>query len=165
MGGGHDNAMLKRSVVFSVKSERQGDQLRTVATLQNKQPHSLPTGAPFRNIYMILTAYDDAGNVLWQNAEDHPVKDDPTAYFNYSLLDDAGAHTSPPKAKAVGPDNRLKAFETRQLVYEIPANNVSLVRGELFYNLLWPELAERFSKKLPENLTAPQSIAFAEVKL
>jgi nitrate/TMAO reductase-like tetraheme cytochrome c subunit len=165
MGGGHDNAMLERGVVFSLTADAQGGTLKTVARLQNKQPHSLPTGAPFRNIYMILTAYDESGNVLWQNTKGHPINDDPQAYFNYELLDDKGMHTSPPKAKSVGPDNRLKAFETRELTYDIPAKGVALVRGELFYNLLWPELAKKFSKKLPENLTAPQSIAFAEVKL
>lgn len=44
MGGGHDPAILKRSVVFDLSSERQGDILRTTATLKNQQPHSLPTG-------------------------------------------------------------------------------------------------------------------------
>ncbi len=62
MGGGHDPAILRRSVVFDVNSERQGDILRTTVMLKNQQPHSLPTGAPFRNIHMILTAYDKEGN-------------------------------------------------------------------------------------------------------
>jgi hypothetical protein len=54
MTGGHGDAMLKRSVVFTLDSSKQGDRLKTTVTLKNMQPHSLPTGAPFRNIYMKL---------------------------------------------------------------------------------------------------------------
>ena len=165
MGGGHDQAMLEKGFIFSVTSNKSGDMLRTRVTLENKLPHSLPTGAPFRNIYMKLTAYDDAGNVVWQNFEDHPVIEDPKAYFNYELLDAEGVHTSPPSSKSVGADNRLDAFETRTLEYDIPAKSVTLVRGELFYNLLWPELQKAFKDKFPQPLTTPQSVAFSEVKI
>jgi len=164
MGGGHDPAMLKRSVVFSVDSQKEGDKLETVVTMKNKQAHSLPTGAPFRNIYMKLTAYDADGNIVWQNAKGHPAKEDPRAYLMLELLDDTGAHTSPPMATRLGPDTRLKAYETRTLSYSIPAKNVALVRGELFYNLLWPELVKKFDK-LPKDLTKPVSIAMSEVRL
>lgn len=163
MGGGHDSAMLKRAVVFYVSSEADGENLKTVVTMENKQPHSLPTGAPFRNMYVKLTAFDASGEVLWQNAEGHPGKEDAQAYMMYELLDDSGAHTTPPKATSLGPDTRLKAFETRQLNYSIPARDVAVVRGELFYNLLWPGLVEKFTK-LPEDLVAPVSIAMSEVK-
>ena len=163
MGGGHDSAMLKRAVIFAISSEADGDQLQTTATIENKQPHSLPTGAPFRNIYLKLTAYNSSGEVLWENAEGHPGKTDPQAYFMYELLDDTGAHTTPPKATKLGPDTRLKAFEKRVLSYSIPAKDVALVRGELFYNLLWPGLVKKFTK-LPPDLVAPMPIAMSEVK-
>jgi hypothetical protein len=39
-----------------------------------------------------------------------------------------------------------------------------LVRGELYYNLLWPGLVEKFSH-LPEDLTAPVLIAEAETEI
>lgn len=164
MGGGHDIAMLRRSVVFSVSSEKQGDKLNTVVTMKNKQSHSLPTGAPFRNIYMKLTAYDANGKVLWENAKGHPAKEDPKAYLMYELLDDKGVHAPPPMATKLGLDSRLKAYETRNLTYDIPAKNVTLVRGELFYNLLWPGLVKKFTK-LPKDLTAAMPIAMSEVKL
>ena len=131
--------------------------------MKNKQPHSLPTGAPFRNIFLKLTAYDANGKVLWENAKGHPAKEDPQAYLMYELLDDKDVHAAPPMAKKLGPDTRLKAFETRNLTYSIPAKNVAVVRGELFYNLLWPELVEKFTK-LPKDLTAPMPIAMSEVK-
>ncbi len=46
-------------------------------------------------------------------------------------------------------------------MYEIPAKGVKLVRGELYYNLLWPGLVQKFSH-LPQDLTAPILIASAE---
>jgi hypothetical protein len=165
MGGGHDHAMLKRSVVFAVESKKKGDKLETVVSMKNKQAHSMPTGAPFRNLHLKLTAYDADGNVVWENAKGHPGKDDPQAYLMLELLDDTGKRTSPPLATQLGEDTRLKAYEERNLNYSIPAENVALVRGELFYSLLWPELSKKFSEKLPAELTAPVSIAMSEVKI
>ena len=165
MGGGHDHTMLRSSIVFSIDASKKGQNIEAVASLKNKQPHSLPTGAPFRNIYMVLTAFDAGGNVVWVNAKNHPREDDPKAYFNYEITDDQGVHTSPPKATKLGPDNRLDPYETRNLTYVIPAKDVALVRGEVFYNLLWPELNKKFGKVLPKDLTSPVSIALSEVKM
>ncbi len=164
MGGGHDPAILKRAVVFDLNSTLEGGKLLTSVFLKNQQPHSLPTGAPFRNIYLKLTAYDKEGNVVWENAQGHPAKSDPQAYLVYALADDQGNPASPPTATKLGKDTRLKPYEARTLVYEIPAKGVMLVRGELYYSLLWPGLVSKF-KHLPEDLTAPVSIAVAEVKL
>ncbi len=161
MGGGHDHAMLRRSVVFDVDSKLDGDVLKTSVYLKNQQPHAMPTGAPFRNIYVKLTAYDDTGEPIWQNAEDHPAKSDPQAYLSYALKDDEGMPAPPPKATQPGDDTRLKPHEERVLEYEIPAEGVALVRGELYYNLLWPSLVEKFSH-LPEDLTEPVLIAESE---
>jgi len=161
MGGGHDPAILKRSVVFDLTTETQGDKLIAKVLLKNQQPHSLPTGAPFRNIYLKLTAYDANGEVLWQNAEGHPGEKDPQAYLVYVLADDEGKPAPPPTATKLGEDTRLKPHETRSLSYEIPAAGVVLVRGELFYNLLWPQLAQKFDQ-LPEEVKAPVLIAEAE---
>ncbi|MEW8029241.1 MAG: multiheme c-type cytochrome [Candidatus Thiodiazotropha sp.] len=164
MGGGHNHAMLKRSVVFTVDAVKTGDSLNATVKLKNMQPHSLPTGAPFRNIYLKLAAYDASGNVVWQNAEGHPAKSDSKAYFAYLLADDKGDPAMPPTATQLGVDSRLKPYEERILSYKIPAKDAVLVRGELFYNLLWPVLVEKF-KHLPEDLVAPESIAIAEVNL
>lgn len=161
MGGGHSQAILQRSVVFDISSEAAGDKIRTTVLLKNQQPHSLPTGAPFRNIYMVLTAYDKDGNPVWTSADGHPAKADPQAYLVYALADDEGKPAGPPVATKLGKDTRLKPYEERTLVYEIPAKGVVLVRGELYYNLLWPELVKKF-KHLPEELKASVLIASAE---
>jgi len=163
MGGGHSKPMMKRAIIFTVDSVLDGDNLKTTVVMNNKLPHVLPTGAPFRNLYMKLTAYDAAGKVLWENSKGHPAKEDPQAYMKYEIQDDKGAPTSPPLATKVGPDTRLKPFEKRELSYSIPAKDVVVVRGELFYNLLWPGLVKKFTQ-LPEDLTAPMPIAMSEVK-
>jgi hypothetical protein len=161
MGGGHDPAMLKRAVIFDVDTVTDGDTIKTTVYLKNQLPHSMPTGAPFRNIFVKLTAYDESGNPVWQNAEGHPAKSDPQAYLSYALTDDAGMPAPPPTATKPGDDTRLKPHEERTLEYEIPAEGVALVRGELFYNLLWPGLIEQFAH-LPEDLKEPTLVAVAE---
>lgn len=161
MGGGHDKAMLKRSVVFDVITTQEGDKIKAQVLLKNQQPHSLPTGAPFRNIYVKLTAYNNKGEVVWENAAGHPGESDPQAYLVYVMADDAGKPAPPPEATKLGKDTRLKPHEERTLSYEIPAKGVALVRGELYYNLMWPQLAKRF-EQLPAELRAPILIAEAE---
>lgn len=161
MGGGHNHSILKRSVVFDIDTESVGDVLKTLVYLKNQQPHAMPTGAPFRNLYLKLTAYDESGNPVWQNAEGHPGKEDPQAYFSYGLSDDDDMPAAPPTATKPGDDTRLKPHEERTLDYQIPATGVVLVRGELYYNLLWPGLVQKFSH-LPSDLTEPVLIAESE---
>lgn len=162
MGGGHSLTMLQRSVVFYMDSKKEGDKIKSVITMQNKQPHTMPTGAPFRNLHLKVTAYDKSGNVVWENAKGHPGKTDKQAYLRLVLVDDEGKPTAPPTAKDQGEDNRLKAFETRELNYDIPAEDVVLVRAELYYNLLWPGLVKKFGNKIPSDVTAPKLISTSE---
>lgn len=165
MGGGHNMGMLQRSVMFMLNSDKKGDKIKSTVTITNKQPHTMPTGAPFRNIYMKIAAYDKSGNVVWENAKGHPGKEDPQAFMYMTLKDDKDQPTAPPTAKKLGDDTRLKAFEARDLSYEIPAKDVVLVRAELYYNLLWPGLVKKFEKKIPADVMAPKLIATAENSL
>jgi len=161
MGGGHHEAMLKRSIVFDLTTQARDDRIEAQVWISNLQPHAMPTGAPFRNLYLKLAAYDANGDLLWENAPGHPAKDDPQAYFAYGLADDQGKPAPPPTATRAGEDSRLQPHETRELTYAIPARDVVLVRGELYYNLLWPSLVEKFSH-LSEELTEPVLIAVSE---
>lgn len=162
MGGGHNMGMLQRSVVFSMKSEKNGDKIQSTISMTNKQPHTMPTGAPFRNMFLKVAAYDKSGNVVWENAKGHPAKTDKKAYMYYELQDAQGKPTAPPTAKKAGADTRLKAFEKRDLKYDIPAKDVVLVRAELYYNLLWPGLVKKFGNKIPKDVTEPKLIAASE---
>jgi len=80
------------------------------------------------------------------------------------LLKGEGKPTSPPKAKSLGPDNRLEPYEIRVLSFDIPTADVVLVRAELHYNLLWPSLKQKLSF-LPEHLLESKEMAFAESRL
>jgi hypothetical protein len=163
MGGGHDGGMLKRSVVFTMTTEQATDKLIVTAKMKNQQPHALPTGAPFRNIVLRISAYDSEGNVVWENTPDYLTKEDPKAYLAYLLADDAGKDAMPPTATQLGSDTRLRPHEERVIGYEIPAKNVALVRGEVRYNLLWKVLADKF-KHLPDKLRSSRVIAVAEAR-
>ena len=165
MGGGHNLGMLKRSVVLDVTAAKDGDTVNATVYLENLQPHTMPTGAPFRNIYVKVTALNADGEPVWQNAEAHPAETDPSAYLHLVLLDGEGKPTTPPKAMSQGPDNRLKPFEKRELAYAIPAEGVASVRAELYYALLWPSLVKNMRGKLPDELLDERRFTFAEAKL
>jgi hypothetical protein len=79
----------------------------------------------------------------------------------YGLADDKGMPAPPPTATRPGEDTRLKPQETREIAYEIPSEGVVLVRGELYYNLMWPSLVEKFSQ-LPTELKDPVLVAEVE---
>jgi hypothetical protein len=164
MGGGHDVAMLKRAVRLDLKARKDGANLLIEAEMENLQPHNVPTGAPFRNAFLKVTALDRDGKVLWQSFKKSVAKEDPMAFLVYTLTDDENHPAPPPKATRPGINTRLKPFETRLLGYKISADGVDSVRAELFYNLLWPGLVEKM-KTLPEELKAPKLMAWAEVKL
>lgn len=161
MGGGHSKDVLSRAALFDVATTKADGKVTAKVRIKNQQPHSLPTGAPFRNMFVKLTAYNDKGEAVWESAKGHPAESDPQAYFSYSMVDDAGKPAPPPMATKPGPDSRLKPHEDRTLTYEIPATGVVLVRGELYYGLLWPELAKKFSQ-LPEEVRTPVLVAAVE---
>ena len=71
-------------------------------------------------------------------------------------------HPDPFQGTGVESDPENAALCGHALCDDIPAKGVVLVRGELYYNLLWPVLVEKF-KHLPADLTAPMLIADAEV--
>lgn len=87
MGGGHDIAILKRSIRLDINTKKTGSNLSVDVIIENLQPHDVPTGAPFRNAYLKLTALDKKANTVWKNYKNHPAKEDPKAYFSYSILE------------------------------------------------------------------------------
>jgi hypothetical protein len=161
MHGGHHPPTIKRAGVFTLDALPRDGVLEVRASLYNNLPHTLPTGAPFRNMQLKVTAYNAQGQALWDNYQAE--RADPSAYLAYQLSDEAGHPANPQTATRAGPDNRLKPDETRSWTYEIPARDVALVRGEVYYSLLWPELAQKLAH-LPEALRTPRLVWFAEAK-
>lgn len=165
MAGGHDGKMITRGIALSMETQREGDTIKATLTVRNRLPHAYPTGAPFRNFFIRIATYDKDGQMLWKNYEVHPIKDDPKAAFWYTLGDEAGKPTMPPKATQVLADTRLKPNEVRTLEYEIPVKpGTSILRAEALYDLLLPPIKANMKGKLPEELLTPKLAASAEVR-
>jgi len=162
MLGGHSKEMVTQGVLLSLASK---SKQQVVVTLENKLPHNFPTGAPFRNVFLRITAYDAAGKVAWSNTASHPIQDDKKSVLMYALGDDEGKPASPPKATQVMYDSRLKPLESRVIHYELPQSNIVKVKAELFYDLLLPALKKKFSEKIPVELRQSNLIATEEITL
>jgi hypothetical protein len=168
MLGGHSETMLARAMVVTLVIEPQADKLKTTVHLQNMLPHSFPTGVPFRKVYMKLTAYDDEDELLWGNFKTYPPvdNDDPQAVFNVVLGDKAGQPTPLGfNATRLLSDSRFKPYEVRDLTYQIPSENVAIIRAEVIYSLLTPELIEKLSDNLTGDLMSPVVAAIAEMRI
>jgi hypothetical protein len=167
MAGGHDGKMITRGIAMEMDMERNGDTIDVKLTVRNRLPHSYPTGAPFRNFYIRLAAYDESGKELWKNYKVHPIKDDPKSAFWYTIGDvEKGKPTPPPFATGVLNDSRLAPNETRELAYQIPAQEeIAIIRAEALYDLLLPPMKAQMKDKLPRELLQSKLAASAEVRI
>ena len=162
MLGGHSKEMVTQGVLLSLASK---SKQQLAVTLKNQLPHNFPTGAPFRNVFLRITAYDATGKVAWSNTASHPIQDDKKSVLMYALGDDEGNPASPPKATQVMYDSRLKPLELRVIHYELPNSNIVKVKAELFYDLLLPALKKKFSEKIPAELRQSKLIVTEEITL
>jgi hypothetical protein len=130
-------------------TQREGNAIKVKLKLKNRVPHSFPTGAPFRNAYIKLAAYDKDGKVLWQNFKTHPSKDDPKAMFSFEM----GTHgqpAMPPEATEILADTRLKPNEVRELEYSIPADDkIAIIRAEMLFSPVTGSFIELLAAYLP----------------
>ena len=164
MMGGHMEKMVARGLVLTVDASKADGKVNTVVKLQNLLPHAFPTGAPFRNFYVVIEALDKEGKKVWSNTQSHPMKDDKQAMFMYTIGNDDGP-TSPPKATKVLADSRLKPNETRELKYEIDSADIVTVKATAYYDLLLNPIKKKFADKLPKDLMEPKVIARAKADL
>jgi len=165
----HSDAMLTRAVVMSLHPGAVAeDKVKLTVRLQNMLPHRFPTGVPYRNALLKISAFSKNDELLWSNFKSYPLQasDDPQAFLKYRLGDAAGQEVVVPfTASQVLADTRLKPFEVRELHYELPAAQIYTVRAELLYNLLTSELAEKFADISEGNITNPAIAAIAEIHL
>lgn len=165
MLGGHSEKMVQKGIVLSIDAKKSGDNLDATVSVHNKLPHKFPTGAPFRNFYIVVTAEDATGKVLWRSADGHPMKSDPKAMFMYKLGDEHGKPAPPPKATQVLGDSRLSPNETRLLQYQVPAAGVAKLRAVAEYDLLLPPIKKSLGDKLPKDLAKPRLAGMAEINI
>lgn len=161
--GGHSAKMVSKGLLMTMTTVSNNSKtLRVNIKLANQLPHNLPTGAPFRNIYVKLTGYDKEGMAIWKSSQSHPAKDDKKAMFMYSLGDAEGNPAPPSKATQVLGDTRLKPYETRELKYALPSGKITSVRAVAYYDLLLPAMKKKFSKPEHEDLVTSKIIAVTE---
>ncbi len=165
MMGGHMAKMVARGLVLTLDASKEGDKIKATVKAQNLLPHAFPTGAPFRNFYIIIDAFDKDGKKVWGNTKSHPMKDDKKAMFMYTIGDENNKPTSPPKATQVLGDTRLKPNETRELIYEIADKTVVSIKATAYYDLLLNPIKKKFGDKLPADVKKPKVIARANVTL
>ncbi len=164
--GGHSAKMVGKGLLMTMTSSaKKTKSLEVRIKLANQLPHNLPTGAPFRNIYVKLTGYDNKGQEIWKSSQSHPMKDDKQAMFMYSLGDAKGNLAPPPKATQVLADTRLKPHETRALLYSLPIQNIVKLRAVAYYDLLLPPMKKKFTKPEHKDLVTSKIIAVTELKV
>jgi hypothetical protein len=138
----------------------EGDSLEV--TLANKTQHAWPTGFPGRFAVVVLVGFDAAGQQVWSNFTDEPMKQHPDAVLNKVYLDADGKPTLAPYAKTLARDNRLKTDETRTFSVTVPAE-VIRVEGKLMSRLVAPPLAKMLQLgELPE--LKPRAVATAKAQ-
>lgn len=174
LAGGHGNDTVLDTLFMRLEAESEDDLITAKLHLHNQLPHSYPTGAPFRNFYIKLTALDATGKVVWKNFEKHPMKEDPKSMFVVVLGDKDNKPAPPPKATHILRDTRLEPNEKRVVKYELPAGNVVKLRAEALYNLVLPpqiDMLNKMAQDVPDlpsiakDLFKPKRVAFSEVKL
>lgn len=162
--GGHDKNMLRKSLQLKIDVKESGKNYKVAVTMKNLLPHKFPTGSPFRISYLKLTAYNATGEMVWQNYKTHALKDDVKAVMVYTLGDGKGNQAMPPTAKDVIGDTRLMPHEERKLDYDISGDGITVIRAEVLYDLLIPQLVKKLEKVLTPDLKETKSVAFAEVR-
>lgn len=166
--GGHDKNMLRKALQLKldiVKGAKGDNTFKAKVSMKNLLPHNFPTGSPFRNAHLKLTAYNEKGETVWQNFQSNPLKEDKNAVMIYVLGDGEGVPTGPPKAKEVLSDTRLKPHEEKIMEYEISGAGITFIRAEVFYHLLTPKLTTMLDKVLTPDLKKFKSVAISEVTL
>ncbi len=160
--GGHSAKMVSKGLLMTMTTAKKNKTLEVTLKLTNQLPHNFPTGAPFRNVYVMLTGYDKQGQEVWSSSQSHPAKDDKQAMFMYSLGDAKGNPAPPPKATQVLGDTRLKPHETRELKYSMAKETITKLRAVAYYDLLLPSMKKKFSKPEHKVLVTSKIIAISE---
>lgn len=165
MSGGHDPNMVRRGMTFVLNAAKTETGGEATVRIKNLLAHNLPTGAPFRNLVVKVTALNAQGQPVWTNFKQNAFKEDGKSVMMLYLAGDDGKPAPPPKATKIAKDTRLKPNESREIVYHIPVPGVAKVRAELYYDLLTPPFKKKFAKKIPASLRTPAVVARAEAVL
>jgi hypothetical protein len=110
-----------------------------VVTLENRSGHAFPTGFPGRFAVLQAIAKDASGAEIWRAWREDP-SEAPQAMLNQVYLDADGEPTMAPFASSIGRDTRLRANETREVRFAVPAEATE-VSVTLRFFLIAPKAA------------------------
>ncbi|WP_177428661.1 cytochrome c family protein [Candidatus Venteria ishoeyi] len=163
----HNDAVLTRAIVINLSPELKQESIQLKIDLRNTMPHRFPTGSPFRQAYLKVTAYAEDGELVWSNYSNYPpdFSQSPEAVFAYQLADKNGKPVMAYQASQVQKDTRFQAFEKRQLHYSLPRDKVYLIRTELLYHMLTQDVITAHGEKFSGNLINPAVAAINEIKI
>lgn len=126
-----DSSFLAEAVSLETTFAEAGLQV----TITNRSGHGFPTGFPGRTAVLMVIGKDAAGEVVWRNIENDPMKESPDSVFNKVYVDEEGKPTMPVFSASMKRDNRLKPAEVRTLTFEVP-ESVATVDSKLFLHLV-----------------------------
>lgn len=162
--GSRDAAMLASAVRLSVAVKGSGGDRKIEVTVESGDVgHDVPTGTPMRSLVLRVEALDEKSTVIWRNAGDDPLNEDPKAVFQMIFRDDEGRGPVPPfMSRKAGEDRRLDAGGERVVSYPLPPKTAK-VRALLEYHLAPAALLE--AAGLPPEARQPRVIARAQADL
>ena len=143
--GTHNGDLLNNSVSLELLFDYDSNELSIVVT-NTAAGHALPTGTPLRMVYLKVGAYDQDGNLLWENWKGNPIQEDKNALFMRILGDADGNGPVPPwRATQTLYDRRLLPNEPVTITYTVPAENFHDVEVSLFYRLAPEMILKKFN--------------------
>ncbi|MCI5151471.1 MAG: hypothetical protein D3916_19200 [Candidatus Electrothrix sp. MAN1_4] len=154
MPGGHDIEMLKKAATLDAeiatkgKSRSNRSDRNLVVSVKNMIKHTFPSTNPMRIAFVKVVAKDKDGNKVWENFKKSPLEDKQALFFKAFK---AGEKIGVPSwaAEGLAFDTRLKAGETRTIIYSLADPAITQVDVMLLYRLFPPKALKGFG--IPED--------------
>jgi len=166
MHGGHDEGMLQRALLMSMRLDTDTEPQRLQLSLKNTLPHAFPGAQFLRYLVVKISVYDAQGQIVWQNATNNAYEVDRQSVLGYPyrlhvdfLANDS--HPATPEDKSLSPP--LKPYESRRLSYDLPNKQFVLIRAEATYHLASPQQLQNdpYARDMPLSRLA----ALSELRL
>jgi nitrate reductase cytochrome c-type subunit len=145
MMGGHDIEMLRKAATLDAEITVEGGEKVLHVQVKNIIDHTFPSTNPMRMVVVKIVAKDKAGQVLWENFREEPLREDEQAVFFKAFTAEGKVGVPYWEAEAVAFDTRLKAGESRTLSYSLDNPAISTVDVTLLYMLFPPKAIDAFA--------------------
>jgi hypothetical protein len=157
------NHMLSTAIDMDLAFDR--DESRISVTLTNiGAGHALPTGTPLRMVFLKLTAYDEEGNMIWENWRENPIQEDRSALFMRILGDSMGNGPVPPwRATQTLYQRHLLPAQPVTIFYELNSQDIYDIEANLMYRLA-PLLILQKLEITDPHFTAPRLLVQKGIK-